>query len=459
MSYRPTDDIAWNPPADAIVEPLPGKKSVGWEYEDQPPAEHFNWFWNFVTRVFDWLKARATQRIDSFEAATGWVSGPASDTANVSENEIFVIEDPAYNYIVPDWEELLTISLASQATPDGSAIVGGRSLYADGRVVLVALELDGTGTSGLLGELRVYGRDFAYWQQGCPASDQGAMRSVSSNGKHLAVLKTDSGGAAGDVDMFLIRDASLVSELWAFPDPAADGEVDLIGEGWVACSGDGYVNSAASGNDPSLRDRGAANICCCAYGARAFVGGADNAGNVGEIIDITDASAIYVIDRNGSAIRGCCTDGDFLYIAGDADGVTSTSVECYNWRTGDLIWAGTSAGVGANMSLIRQDHEYLYVVDTGGANVTVIPKRNPVTAGGEITIAAIINPGASTIRAIGSDSRQLYVLTDTDLHAYLVPRRPMVYRKVDVRDGAADGIAPGNWRRPFHNVILPGSMP
>lgn len=53
-TVRPTDATpTWaDGTSAAIVEPTSGKKSQGWLAQEKPPHQHFNWFWNLVSR---WL--------------------------------------------------------------------------------------------------------------------------------------------------------------------------------------------------------------------------------------------------------------------------------------------------------------------------------------------------------------------------------------------------------------------
>jgi hypothetical protein len=48
MSTRPSTDPRWADVGADIVEPTSGKKDIGWEAAEKPPAQYFNWFMNLV---------------------------------------------------------------------------------------------------------------------------------------------------------------------------------------------------------------------------------------------------------------------------------------------------------------------------------------------------------------------------------------------------------------------------
>lgn len=57
---RPTDKPNWIPDdASGIVTPPGSKQNTGWLAEEKPPYQFFNWFWNRLTQIVDFVMPRA----------------------------------------------------------------------------------------------------------------------------------------------------------------------------------------------------------------------------------------------------------------------------------------------------------------------------------------------------------------------------------------------------------------
>jgi hypothetical protein len=57
---RPTDKPNWIPDdTSGIITPPGAKQTTGWLKEEKPPFQYFNWFWNIVTQLTDYMLPRA----------------------------------------------------------------------------------------------------------------------------------------------------------------------------------------------------------------------------------------------------------------------------------------------------------------------------------------------------------------------------------------------------------------
>src|SRR3990172_1579843 len=53
MSAKPTSVPRWADVGGDIVEPTSGKKDIGWVFNEEPPAQYFNWLLNLT---YQWLQ-------------------------------------------------------------------------------------------------------------------------------------------------------------------------------------------------------------------------------------------------------------------------------------------------------------------------------------------------------------------------------------------------------------------
>lgn len=56
---KPTDKPQWVSTGNDIIEPTGSKQTSGWEADEKPPYQFFNWFWNVVTRITNYIFGRA----------------------------------------------------------------------------------------------------------------------------------------------------------------------------------------------------------------------------------------------------------------------------------------------------------------------------------------------------------------------------------------------------------------
>ena len=61
---KPTEKPDWVPDDSTnIVVPSGSRKTSGWVFSVKPPAEHFNWFWNLISRFTDYFSAQTEEWI------------------------------------------------------------------------------------------------------------------------------------------------------------------------------------------------------------------------------------------------------------------------------------------------------------------------------------------------------------------------------------------------------------
>lgn len=88
---KPTTKPGWDPsdPLD-IVAPSGSKKTTGWQPEEKPPAENFNWFWQLVSEWIDWFDQFVG---DYYTVGTGGDYADVNAAIADSKTKIRLIED------------------------------------------------------------------------------------------------------------------------------------------------------------------------------------------------------------------------------------------------------------------------------------------------------------------------------------------------------------------------------
>lgn len=87
MAARPDHLPDWEPSDGDALEPSSGLKAAGWQPLDEPPAQHFNWFWRTVSR---WLAYFDDQR--TRHALANWrddVHDSGGGSAATARNGVF----------------------------------------------------------------------------------------------------------------------------------------------------------------------------------------------------------------------------------------------------------------------------------------------------------------------------------------------------------------------------------
>ena len=75
MPEKPTTLPRWADSGGDIVEPSSGKKDVGWEVDEQPPAQWFNWLFNLLYTWIQYLNAPVGTGSGAGLSATGGRNG------------------------------------------------------------------------------------------------------------------------------------------------------------------------------------------------------------------------------------------------------------------------------------------------------------------------------------------------------------------------------------------------
>lgn len=123
MADRPTNVPEWatDPGAD-VVEPPEGKKEIGWQQGEKPPAGFFNWLFAQLTRWIAWFAQEIKERTEGGISVPGGVESPFVQADRVDAK-----------HISADGEEAEPALWASGG-PGAPAVVGvGRLEQAGGR--------------------------------------------------------------------------------------------------------------------------------------------------------------------------------------------------------------------------------------------------------------------------------------------------------------------------------------
>lgn len=91
MALKPTDVPRWEPEPSDITEPSEGQKDSGWQPNEAPAAQVFNWFWNLTSKWISYLD-------DLTATALTWTakqtfSGGVEVTSGVTIDELDVSGD------------------------------------------------------------------------------------------------------------------------------------------------------------------------------------------------------------------------------------------------------------------------------------------------------------------------------------------------------------------------------
>jgi hypothetical protein len=151
---------------------------------------------------------------------------------------------------------------------------------------------------------------------------------------------------------------------------------------------------------------------------------------------------MWTANRSGANATCVCTDGDFLYEGGAADGA------------GDIIvvrdlYSGTKQGGavagGVLPNAVAVDDRYLYVGQS--TELYVLDKRS-------LWVVKVITVGA-TVQHIAVDGRCVFVATSNDVFAYRRNELPRTMVYIDPQDTAGVDTLLSNNRKPIHGLILP----
>jgi hypothetical protein len=428
MSQRPTETPEWAATGNQST-PSAGRKSSGWlgatatTPGDKPPAQEFNWFWALVTRWLTWALGYGAQRLDSYARATGYGSPLLQSPPQCEDNEAFILDD--YSDTNPAFDHAFT------ANPAG--IISG--VASDGRFLFISVNLGADSDIAVFDPLTGASWDGSY----LPLTGDNIYH-LSGSGRHLAVAR-DVGGARG-ARVYRAIDAveSVASAMTVAGTPTS---VDCVGAGLIVVDGSGgYAFHATMTTAAHTGNHGAALEDCCGFDDRAVVVGNHTAGVTSRGFDFATGAAMWTANRSGANATCVCTDGDFLYEGGAADGA------------GDIIvvrdlYSGTKQGGavagGVLPNAVAVDDRYLYVGQS--TELYVLDKRS-------LWVVKVITVGA-TVQHIAVDGRCVFVATSNDVFAYRRNELPRTMVYIDPQDTAGVDTLLSNNRKPIHGLILP----
>ena len=429
MSQRPTETPDWAATGNQST-PSAGRKSSGWlgatatTPGDKPPAQEFNWFWALVTRWLTWALGYSAQRLDSYERATGYGGPLLISPPQANANEAFILDD--YD---PDDAPFSTV--ATIASPVGP--VSG--LAADGRFLFVAGNTGGDGDVAAFSPLQG-----AAWDISWLSLTGDNIQALSSSGRHLGVAR-DVGAAGGAYFYKTIDKAESVSSRAVLAN--APVAVDCVGAGMVVVDAAGGWNLGADMTVGTFTgNHGAPLADCCAYDDRAIVVGNHTGGVTSRGFKFSTGTLVWTANRNGGNATACCTDGDFLYEGGAADGAGDYMI-VRSLYDGSKLQGVAMAGIAP--AAVAVDDRYLYAAQ--GVELYVLDKR---TLG---TVKVMALPAA--VSAVATDGRNVFASYTSNVRIFQRNELPRTMVYIDPQDTAGVDTLLSNNRKPIHGLILP----
>jgi len=334
MSYpRPTNPVPdWDPPDADVVEPLAGEKATGWQQNDIPEAEVFNWWWRGGSRWLRHLRDVAARYLSLYDAGQDG-SGP---TPGLTAGSTFVVYEDDGQF-APGSQIGGGITVV---TPSGIAVTDQHIITAHAGGFLRAIGVE----SGVIVDI------------GLPGA--GATGQVRSDGALTAIAR------GNDVHLYDSSDPD--PNNWSFVatlahgaivhDVAMDGtNVYLVGG---AGTGTHYARAFTRGGVPVWDyDHQAILYHCCTDGVYLFVGGAASGAASGATLRALD-----------------CVDGSDATNEGGTS--ANTTIGCWNSTTSTFPTTSGGGLVCTRKRLFSVDGAFLQVRSKGA---DVIDTSHPVT--------------------------------------------------------------------------------
>lgn len=333
-----------------VVEPSGSKRSDGWENEEEPPYEFLNWFQRLAGLIIKWLLGFPIRAFTLLESGASILTTPADEghiltIGKASGPNTPLLELAAHAGLNP-------ASVIHRVCSDSEFVyyVQGTRVYKVDRIDLFS--------NPVFNDLGVAINDL--WCDGFAV---------------FAVTVANAGAEVHGLDRL-----TLASLGGSYPNGTTFTHVSVRSNGTRVIAAD----NDAAGSPIIYNETTGANIGNLVYSSvvvaveidhgRIFVIGTDRGapfpGDQLAAYDFTGGASLWSVPIPGAAgaatLRDLCSDGDMLWVVGNAFTDPATNVQANIWAfertTGKLIYRFTGEG-GNPLLCCSVDDRYLWLVD------------------------------------------------------------------------------------------------